>query len=86
MKTGKTYDMGYRVKRKDGEEIVVHSQGEVILNEKGESIGMIGVIHDITERRKAEEALRKSEEKYKLLYENAVVAMFRTAIKDGKAL
>ena len=57
--------MNYRLMRKDGKEIVVHSQGEVILNEKGETIGMMGVIHDITDLKKTEEALRESEERFK---------------------
>ena len=43
-----------------------------------------GVTQDITERKKAKEALRESEEKYRNLFNNAQVGMYRTRISDGK--
>jgi PAS domain S-box-containing protein len=42
-----------------------------MLDSKGEPIGIIAVGQDITERKRMEEALRISEEKYRLLVENA---------------
>ena len=44
------------------------------------------VIADITDRKRAEEALRRSELKYRNLFENSLVGMFRSRIEDGLIL
>lgn len=41
---------------------------------------------DITEQRQIAEALRKSEEEYRNLFNNALVALFKTAVHTGKIL
>ncbi len=46
-------------------------------NNLNEIIGVTAVCRDITERRKAEEALRNSEEKYREIVENAPIGIFR---------
>jgi two-component system, cell cycle sensor histidine kinase and response regulator CckA len=47
---------------------------------------LYSLVHDITDRKKAEEALRESEEKHRDLYNTALVGLFRTRISDGKIL
>ena len=49
-----TYSSEYRIIRPDGEVRYIHEQGEVKLDEKGEVIGLFGIIQDITERKLAE--------------------------------
>ena len=61
---------------KDGTEIPVEVSGRILLNESGKPIGYQGNIREITERRKADEALRKSEEKYRNLIQHSDDAIY----------
>jgi PAS domain S-box-containing protein len=52
-----------------------------IIDGRGEIIGAVGIFNDITDRRRAEEALKESEEKYRNLVERANAGI--TIIQDG---
>ena len=47
-----------------------------VRDEKGTLSGVVEIVTDITERRKAEEAMRQSEQKYRELFENASDIIF----------
>jgi PAS domain S-box-containing protein len=55
------YDIEYRVIRPNGEVRFVHSSGDVIKDESGQPRRMFGTVQDITDRKRAEEALGASE-------------------------
>ncbi len=59
------------IQAQDGREIMVEWQNTVLKDNAGETTGLLVVGRDVTERLKTEEALRQSEEKFRLLAEHA---------------
>ena len=60
-----------RVKRADGEWRWVESFGNPQFSNTGKFLGYIGTSPDITERKKIEQALRESEERFRLFMDNS---------------
>ncbi len=58
-----------RLRHKDGRDIYVEAQGSTVMS-KGKPVAIQVIAHDITERKIAEKALQKSENKYRLLADN----------------
>jgi PAS domain S-box-containing protein len=69
--TKEPFDFYYRIVRRDGEERIIQSSGRVETDERGQPIRMFGTAQDVTERRRIEQELRQSEERYRDLVENA---------------
>ena len=68
---GTPYDIEYRVRVPDGGVRWVHSIAEVLRDRQGRVVKLLGTLMDITERKKAELALRESEERYRSVIETA---------------
>ena len=64
MKESGSYVREYRIRRKDGEVIWIQDRGQIICGPDGRVDYVSGVFFDITERRRAEEALRESEARF----------------------
>jgi diguanylate cyclase (GGDEF)-like protein/PAS domain S-box-containing protein len=63
---------------KDGTRHFNEVSASLIRDAKGKPIGFRGISQDVTERKRAEEALRESEERYRTLVENASDIVLRT--------
>ena len=65
-----------------GKQLFSHFNGNPLFDEKGECIGGISIVKDVTARVKAEIALRESEEIYRSIFDNAPIGIFAID-KDG---
>jgi PAS domain S-box-containing protein len=73
----------YEVYRKDGTQIWFSENARVVHDASGDILYYVGTVEDITARKRAEEALREAEQKYRTLFENGLVGMFQTTL-DGR--
>jgi len=71
LKSGNHFSHEERIIRPDGSIRHLHSVGEVIRNESGDAVRMLGICQDVTERKQAERALQDSEQNYRLLLRGA---------------
>lgn len=71
--------------RKDGQKIWISLSAHMAFDERGKPAFLEGFLTDISDRKRAEEALRLSEEKYRGIFENAVEGIFQST-PDGRYL
>ena len=67
LRTREPFTICYRIIRPEGGVRIMHSSGNVVSDEQGNVIRMFGTEQDVTERRLAEEQLKRSNEKLRAL-------------------
>ena len=76
---GIPFDIEFRLVRPDKSIRWMNAKGYPAGKREGEFFGMFGTAQDITERKRAEEALRESEEQYRSLFDESRDAIYLTA-------
>ncbi len=81
----RAFTLEYRFRHVDGSDCWVHENGRAIYDERGEPLWLDGVILDVSDRHRYEEAQRKSEERYRVFFLTSHDA-FMTVSPAGKLL
>lgn len=79
-KEGTPFDVEFRIRRKDGEWRWVHNRAIQTFEKDGLRYAS-GLVTDITQRKAAEESLRESEQRYRLLFERNLAGVFRCSLQ-----
>ena len=73
---GQEYENEYRVRTKDGSTRWHLARGTVLRDPEGRPVRFIGTSADITDLKRAEEALRESERRFRIFVDHASDAFF----------
>jgi two-component system NtrC family sensor kinase len=72
--------------RKDGKQAYLDIKTQAIRNDEGKIIAFEGILRDITERKRMEEALKRSEHNYRILFESTIDGMLVFDVETMKVV
>ena len=80
---GEQYQQEYRLRRKNGSYAYVENSGIFLKDEKGRVCRLVGTIKDMTDKKRAQQELEKSEERYRLIAEHTGQVLYHDDYKKG---
>ena len=84
---GRVADYEVTLKRKDGRPVLVATSSSLYFDDQGNVLGVEGIFRDIAERKRAEEALRVSEERFRRIVEASPMGMnFYRLDEEGRLI
>ncbi len=81
---GSVADYEVTLKNRDGSLVLCSMSAKIHSKSSGQSVSIIGSIRDITERKRTEEALKESEEKFRTIFDNVSDGMFLINLVNNK--
>jgi PAS domain S-box-containing protein len=86
MEKGTSYSCNFRTLLPDGSIRYLHAEADKpVMDESGRPVRWFGIVQDITERKRADEALKESEERFRTTFEQSAVGMTQVSL-DGRFL
>jgi PAS domain S-box-containing protein len=80
-----SYRAEFRMRCKDGDYKWILSRGLALFDTSGRPLRLVGAHSDIDERKRAEQQLRDSEERYRVLFENSPVAIVEYDVRGVRS-
>ena len=81
-----TEGFDWQIIRKDGTKRYIEASISLRKDSSGKPIGFRGIARDVTEQRKVEESLKKSEEQYRLLADNMTAHIWLMDLNTRKTI
>ncbi|MCK9518595.1 MAG: PAS domain S-box protein, partial [Dehalococcoidia bacterium] len=82
--TENDWEQEYRLVHADGSIARVLDRGRVMRDEHGTAVRMAGAVIDLTRQREAQDALRRSEERFARAFFSSPIALSLTTLEDGR--
>ena len=80
--TGRPFGVEYRMLARDGSVVWVRDEAVLVRNEEGGPLYWLGIQYDITERKRFEEALKASEERYRTFIGRSTEGIWRFELEE----
>ena len=84
LNTGTLYELDLEIIREDGQGGWISARGEAQRDASGRVVKMRGTVQDVTERKQAEEALHRSEQKFETIFRSSPVALSVSEFETGR--
>lgn len=72
----KPFACHYRIARRDGPVRIVHARGEVVFDDDGKPVRLLGTLHDVTQCKTIEDQLGIADARFKVLVNSSIIGIF----------